>query len=216
MTDTIIDVPAPPPAIDTEITDFRAQYDEALNSRAHPEHSVRSAQLSALFEKKYSGDTTSTEPAAAPERELDVVGGDEPAQSLDKPISQASEVDFSSLKAKDIPGAESDEQLEAVAREWAVAGELNAVEVEGLSLQYAAALETQADPVALERAEIIAQEHMRRKYGPDMGATATAALRVADETFGLREFLDQNPAFAANPQVIDKLITVAKRKGYFA
>jgi hypothetical protein len=40
-------------------------------------------------------------------------------------------------------------------------------------------------------------------------------MRVAEETYGLGDFLNANPAFAANPQVIDKLVSTAEKRGFF-
>jgi hypothetical protein len=218
MTDTVIDVPAPPPAVDVAIANHRSTYADALGSRAHPEHSIRVAQLSALFERKFSGDISAVpegKPAStAATPKADLVGGNEPAESIgDVPLTDAGQVSFDSLKAKEIPGAAPDEKLEAVAKEWAVAGGLNATEAEGLSLIYGMTLGY--SDIDIQRAEQIGEQHLRTRYGEDYRKAATAAMRVAEETYGLADFLNANPAFAANPQVIDKLVSTAEKRGFF-
>jgi hypothetical protein len=215
MTDTVIDVPAPPAEVDVAIADHRSTHADALGSRAHPEHSIRVAQLSALFERKFSGDVTAV-PEIKPQTasKPDLVGGNEPAASLgDVPLTDAGQVSFDSLKAKELPGTAPDEKLEAVAKEWAVAGGLNATEAEGLSLIYGMTLGY--SDIDIQRAEQIGEQHLRSRYGGDYRKAAAAAMRVAEETYGLADFLNANPALAANPQVIDKLVSTAEKRGFF-
>lgn len=207
--------------IDVEIADFRKSHEEALMSRGHPEHGVRAQQLSALYERKFGGDvegeasaSSSRSPSPEPS-ETDKVGGDEPADDLARlaePAQQPSDYDFSKMERPFGVEVEENEDLERYAREWLHSGGISPAEGQALSSIYAESLSYTPDQI--ERMAEQTGRDLTAKYGDDVGAAATAALKVADETSGLRDFLEGS-GLINHPRVIDNLIKTATKRGYF-
>lgn len=223
MPDEIIDIPPALPEVDVQIADFRKTHDEALMSRAHAEHSVRAAQLSALYERKFSGDITAvpekaSQPATqAPPATPEAVGGNEPADSLARlaePAKQPSDYDFSKLADKVPFGTEvrEDAQLEAYSREWLLSGAVSPAEGSALATVYAESLSWTPDQVARMGEQTL--RDIRVKYGPDAPTLGTAVSRVIEETPGLGDFL-QRTGLANHSRVIENLAKAATAKGYF-
>ncbi|MCV3239677.1 hypothetical protein [Mesorhizobium sp. ZC-5] len=211
--------------IDVEIADFRNQHDEALSSRAHHEHKVRAAQLTALFERKFgdgepapgAGVAKSATPETPAVTPADVVGGNQPGDDLARlaePAQKPSDYDFSKLQDRLPVGIEvqEDAQLEAYSREWLLSGQVSPAEGAALASVYAESLSWSPDQVA--RMGEQTERDLRRKYGPDAPALGTAVMRVVSETPGLQDFLEGS-GLINHARVIDSLAKAAEKRGYF-
>ncbi|MDE3818767.1 hypothetical protein [Sinorhizobium meliloti] len=187
---------APQPSKAVSDAEYRAKHADALNDRAHPEHDLRVKELA-----EANGVAVQDEQNAG----VDLSRLAEPAQ-------QPTDYDFSNIqKPVGLEVSESPE-LERYAREWLLSGEVSPAEGSALANVYAESLNWTPDQIG-RMADQTGRE-LRSKYGEQVGAAASAALKVADELPGLRDFLESS-GLINNLRVIDRLIRAAETRGYF-
>lgn len=196
-----------PANIDVAIAELRAKHSAALYDSSHPEHALRTDELTRLFQSKFGEADQADGKAAKLPQAHDPERAAEPAE-------QPTDYDFSGLRDLAPVGLEvgEDADLERWSREWLYAGAISPAEGKALASVYAESMAWTDDQV-WRMAEQTGRD-LRFKYGPDVGAAASAALRVADEMPELRIFLDNNNLMN-HPRVIENLIKTAERKGYF-
>ncbi|MQX23367.1 hypothetical protein GHJ84_20860 [Sinorhizobium meliloti] len=187
---------APQPSKAVSDAEYRAKHADALNDRAHPEHDLRVKELA-----EANGVAVQDEQNAG----VDLSRLAEPAQ-------QPTDYDFSSIQMP--VGLEISEspELERYAREWLLSGEVSPAEGSALANVYAESLNWTPDQIG--RMADQTERELRSKYGEQVGAAASAALRVAGELPGLRDFLESS-GLISNLRVVDRLIRAAETRGYF-
>lgn len=209
---------------DLAIGNFRATHEGALLEPSHAEHGLRVAELSKLYEAKYP-QQGSAEPAPNKDDNLSSLAPEPAANGVDRvaaelaamvePAANLSDYDFSPLWGLP-PGVEvqEDPELEDWSREWLFAGGVSPAEGKALATAYSEELGHGFTPERLERLAGQTETHIRTKYGPDAAAAAGAALRIADETPGLSDFLT-GTGLINHPRIAENLIQAAERRGWF-
>ncbi len=225
-------------ASDVAITDFRAEHDAALSSRAHPEHALRTQELTQLYERRYSGggeevaapDGSTTEFRTTHEQALndrshpdhairtaELTKMHERDARAGNPANEdaAGEYDFSRFKAtaQGPAGVElvQDAELERQAATWMREGGLSRSEGEAMASVYSESLRwTDADIASIGQ---VTESGLHHQFGDDAPEAAAAALRIADET-GVREFLEHT-GMINHWSVVSRLIDAATKRGYF-
>lgn len=195
-----------PANIDTAIAEHRSKHSAALYDAGHPEHTLRTEELTRLFQSKFGeADQQDGKAAKLPQAQ-------DPERAAE-PAEQHTDYDFSGLRDLAPFGLEvgEDADLERWSREWLYAGGVSPAEGKALASVYAESMAWSHDQV--QRMAEQTGRDLRIKYGADVGKVASAALRVADEMPELRIFLDNNQLLN-HPRVIDNLIRTAERKGY--
>ncbi|TWA55650.1 hypothetical protein FB008_102218 [Sinorhizobium medicae] len=176
--------------------DYRAKHADALNDRAHPEHDLRVKELA-----EANGVAVQDEQNAGVD-----------FSRLAEPAQQPTDYDFSSIQVPVGLEASESPELERYAREWLLSGEVSPAEGSALANVYAESLNWTHDQIG-RMADQTGRE-LRSKYGEQVGAAASAALKVADELPGLRDFLESS-GLINNLRVVDRLIRAAETRGYF-
>jgi hypothetical protein len=176
------------------LTEFRAKHDLALHDTAHPDHAVRTAELTKIHER-------------------DVVGGNEPADSMMIPASSPADYDFSRVKHSVPYGSDlvPDAEFEQQARSWLHEGGVSPAEGNAIASIYAQSLTwSESDHHRISQAT---ENGLRQKYGDDVGKVAAAAVKVARES-GAFEFLESS-GLINHWTVVNTLISRAEAKGYY-
>ncbi|MDW9614045.1 hypothetical protein GOC09_24055 [Sinorhizobium meliloti] len=193
---TVGDLVAPLPSKALSDAEYRAKHTDALNDRAHPEHDLRVKELA-----EANGVAVQDEQNAG----VDFSRLAEPAQQL-------TDYDFSSIQMPVGLDVYESPELENYAREWLLSGEVSPAEGSALANVYAESLNWTPDQIG-RMADQTGRE-LRSKYGEQVGAAASAALKVADELPGLGDFLESS-GLINNLRVVDRLIQAAETRGYF-
>jgi hypothetical protein len=198
--------------LDREIAEFRSTHNEALYSKAHADHDLRSSELSALYERRF--------PMAA---EVATVDGDQAAnlplvsENLPTPADQPpkqSDYDFSALPVPVGVETVEDKELEGYAREWLTAGEVDPMEARALAVEYAESLGKVIGPEQAEYRRQGTEQSLRAIYRADYDAAVAAASVVVSEQVGLYDFLERSNLINSE-RVISNLIKIAEKRGLF-
>lgn len=202
---------------DIAIGNHRATHEAALHDKSHAEHALRTAELTKLYDAKFSGSgvaklaspeavSPSSEKGANlhPSAEQD---GAHPAE----PAKQPTDYDFQNLTTPFGLETTEDTELERWSREWLHAGQVSPAEGRALGQLYADSLAW--DVEAVERMAEQSERDLRTRYGAETGAVAAAALRVCDDFPELSVFLNDS-GLINHPRVIDNLVRVAEQRGY--
>lgn len=187
---------APQSSKDVSDADYRAKHADALNDRAHPEHDLRVKELAEANGVAVQGEQNA--------------GVD--FSRLAEPAQQPTDYDFSSIQMPVGLEVSESPELERYAREWLLSGEVSPAEGAALANVYAESLNWTPDQIG-RMADQTGRE-LRSKYGEQVGAAASAALKVADELPGLRDFLESS-GLINNLRVVDRLLRAAETRGYF-
>ncbi len=207
---------------DLAIGNFRATHEAALLAPSHAEHSLRVAELSKMYEAKFP-QQASAEPASAsapvpnaepagPESGVDRVAAE--LAAMVEPAAKLSDYDFSALERPVGVDVQDDPALENWSREWLFAGGVSPAEGKALAAAYSEELGHGFTPDRIEALAGQTETHIRTKYGSDAAAAAGAALRVAEETPGLGDFLT-GTGLINHPRIAENLIQAAERRGWF-
>lgn len=222
---------------DVSITNFRAQHEVALSSRAHPEHALRTEELTRMYEQRYAdpgdevpapdGSTSefrtlhedALNDRAHPEHEVrtaELTKMHERDAEVEQPAEAAGEYDFSRFKATVHGPAgvelQQDTELEQRAVGWFREAGLSHYEAEGVTSVYAESLSWSDENIA--QIGQVTADGLRQKYGDSAGKAASAALRVAED-MGAREFLEAT-GMINHWSIVARLISAAHSKGYLS
>ncbi|RVJ99196.1 hypothetical protein [Sinorhizobium meliloti] len=193
---TVGDQVASQPSRALSDAEYRARHTDALNDRAHPEHDLRVNEMAAA-----------NGVAVADEQDRGV-----DFSRLAEPAQQPTDYDFSTIQMPVGLEVSDSPELERYAREWLLSGEVSPAEGSALANVYAEGLNWTPDQIG-RMADQTGRE-LRSQYGERVGAAASAALKVADELPGLRDFLESS-GLINNLRVVDRLIRAAETRGYF-
>jgi hypothetical protein len=199
---------------DLAIGNYRSTHGAALYDKAHAEHALRTAELTKLYDAKFSGAgvarlASPEPPSPASEKEPDRVV--DPAARLAEPAQQPTDYDFQNLATPFGLETTEDTELERWSREWLHAGQVSPAEGRALGQLYADSLAW--DVEAVERMAEQSGRDLRIRYGAETATVAAAALRVCDDFPELSVFLNDS-GLINHPRVIDNLVRVAEQRGY--
>lgn len=227
-------------AQDVSISDFRVAHSEALNSAAHPLHSQRLGELSALYEQKFSAPTEIAAPAvsagdhrlkhdaalsdkAHPDHvvrtneltaihQRDAVEGENELAVLVEPAASPEAYEFSKAKQMVPFGSdlEPDPEFEQELRATFFENKVTPSEANIIANRYMEAQRLGFVATTPEQAI----EGIRNRHGDKADEVVHAIRRVASEIPDhMLEMLEAN-GLANDPFIITALTNVAKRKGY--
>ena len=131
-----------------------------------------------------------------------------------EPAAKLSDYDFGALERPVGVEVQDDPALEGWSREWLFSGGVSPAEGKALAAAYSEEL---AHGFTADRSEVLSrqtEQHMLTKYGADAGAVAGAALRIAEETPGLNDFLT-GTGLINHPRIVENLVQAAVRRGWF-